>query len=375
MKIAWFVPGGFAPDDTGDHNPVLRDLAERTAASVDLHVFSYSSFPTGRIERSGDLTVRFLPVHVRAHPLKRFRSLYAAFLEEHTSSPFDLIHAFWALPSGVHAMTIGGLKDIPTMVTLPGGDTAGISSIGYGNMLSLRSRMLTRLVCRHASRVHLLTDFQYDQLLGNDIHPASALVCPIGVDPSLFDGVPADPQPPFNILHVSNLTEVKDQITLLRAFALLTGRVAARLRIVGPDHMSGALQRASLDLGIQDTVDFTGRLPRRDLRAQYTWAHLYVHSSLHEGQSVSVVEAMACGTPACGTHVGLLSDLSPALIETVLPGDHQRLSSLMLGMLEDKDRYADRAFAAQQWAHRHTIELTRDTIVAAYDELIRRREA
>jgi len=113
------------------------------------------------------------------------------------------------------------------------------------------------------------------------------------------------------VIHVGGLRPVKDHRTLIRAFAVARRtRPAARLVIVGSDSdraLRAELDALALELGFADAVRFTG--VRRDVPALLAASDLYVNSSLYEGMSNTILEAMAAGKPVLATAVGGNVDL------------------------------------------------------------------
>jgi glycosyltransferase involved in cell wall biosynthesis len=107
----------------------------------------------------------------------------------------------------------------------------------------------------------------------------------------------------FVVISVARLDPVKDLATLLDAFALVRRRVPhSRLLIVGdgPDRATLAANAACLDLA--DSVTFIGY--RSDVQSLLPSADLYVNSSITEGISITILEAMAAGLPVVATAVG-----------------------------------------------------------------------
>ena len=91
----------------------------------------------------------------------------------------------------------------------------------------------------------------------------------------------------------------KNHAGLLQAFQrfLLHGS-RAQLVIAGPLKEGEAiLRRLAEELGISESVVFTGFVPEADLAALYSAARVYACPSLYEGFGFTVLEAMACGTP------------------------------------------------------------------------------
>lgn len=142
---------------------------------------------------------------------------------------------------------------------------------------------------------------------------------------------------------VGRLAQVKDQRTLLLAFAELRSahpQWAARLRliIVGDGVMRGDLERQAAASGIAPLVWFAG--DRDDVADLMRLFDLFVLPSLGEGISNTVLEAMATGLAVIATRVGG----NPELVlegETgvlVPPGDVRTLAAAMHELLIDETR-------------------------------------
>lgn len=107
------------------------------------------------------------------------------------------------------------------------------------------------------------------------------------------------PAAPPVILGVGRLTAAKDFATLLRAFAELRGRRAARLVILGEGEERAALEALAHRLGVAGDVALPGfeDNPYRYMRR----ASAFALSSRWEGLGNALIEAMACGAPVVAT--------------------------------------------------------------------------
>ncbi len=106
---------------------------------------------------------------------------------------------------------------------------------------------------------------------------------------------------------VGRLDAVKDQMTLLRAFALLLERAPnvaypMRLIIVGEGPMRGELEAQIGRLGLSDKVWLAGA--RKDIPDLLRAMDIFALPSRAEGISNTILEAMACGLPVVATDVG-----------------------------------------------------------------------
>jgi glycosyltransferase involved in cell wall biosynthesis len=143
------------------------------------------------------------------------------------------------------------------------------------------------------------------------------------------------PQQPPVILGVGRLTEQKDFVTLIRAFAQVRQTRSAHLMILGEGPERPALEALIAELGLGDVVRLPGFVPNPyDYMAA---ADLVALSSAWEGFGNVLVEAMAMGTPVVSTNC----DSGPAEIladgqygQLVPVGDAPAMAQAMLATLD-----------------------------------------
>ena len=121
----------------------------------------------------------------------------------------------------------------------------------------------------------------------------------IDLDKFVFRG-PSDTP---TAISVARLSPEKDFGTLLKAVSLVRSAVPRfRLRIVGDGPERSHLERLARDLNVHDNVEFLGE--RSDIPELLAKAGFFVSSSLTEGISLTLLEAMAVGLPVLTTAVG-----------------------------------------------------------------------
>jgi L-malate glycosyltransferase len=101
---------------------------------------------------------------------------------------------------------------------------------------------------------------------------------------------------------IARLDPVKDLGTLITAVAALAARRRVLLAVIGDGSERGQLERLAATLGITAHVRFLGQ--RDDARDWLAGCDVYVNSSVTEGVSLTILEAMAAGLPIVATHVG-----------------------------------------------------------------------
>jgi glycosyltransferase involved in cell wall biosynthesis len=365
VKVAILTPGGVDRSGTERVIPCILWLIERLVRAGDeVHVFAFNQEAApGRWRLLG------ADVHNAGRRLRGLKVL-SMLRAEHRRGRFDILHAFWAVPSGTVGAVAAKLLGVPLLLTLPGGDTARIPEIGYGGRLSLRGRMRLRLAVAGADGITVPSGFMQEQARAAGIE---AVRIPLGVALDLWP--PRLPEAretgaPLRLLHVANLNPVKDQETLLRAAAALKARgLAFVLDMIGFDTLGGAVQRRAAALGLADLVHFHGFMPHAALRPWMERADLLVMSSRHEAGQLVALEAALAGVPTVGTRVGHIADFAPEAAVAVPVGDADALAAAILGLAADEDERLRLAAAAQARALGEDADLTAREFRRLYEAL------
>jgi glycosyltransferase involved in cell wall biosynthesis len=135
---------------------------------------------------------------------------------------------------------------------------------------------------------------------------------------------------------VGRLVPVKDQSMLLRAAAELKRRTRRfRLLLAGDGPLRDALQEQAHALGIQNEVSFLGE--RRDVEVVLAACDVFVLSSLSEGLSNTILEAMSTGLPVVATRVGGADELVDDGRTGVLvpPAQPDALATALASLIDD----------------------------------------
>ncbi len=148
-----------------------------------------------------------------------------------------------------------------------------------------------------------------------------------------------------HFVNVGSLLAVKDQATLLRAFALVRREIAgATLTIAGAGPLENNLRTLADELQLDSCVTFAGNVPHEKLPAFYRAADVFVQASRHEGQGMALLEAAACDCAVCGTNVGVLRDFAQrgAAIAAVV-GDVPALAEAMQSAFRARARLSEQS--------------------------------
>ncbi|MGE3509433.1 MAG: glycosyltransferase family 4 protein [Vicinamibacterales bacterium] len=364
MRIGLVVAGGV--DRSGRHHviPALLWLIERLARAHDIFVYVLRYHERPCTYPLLGATVRDLGRPAGAS--QQYRALVATLRRD---GPFDLLHAYWALPAGLAAGLAGRRLGVPVVLTCDSGEFASRPAIGYGQQRHLRHRIAVAVATRLARRVTVCTAFQADLARRHGLDP---LIIPLGVPASVFSPHALSPAagPPWRLIHVANLNPVKDQLTLLTALHRLVGiERAIHLDVVGLDTLGGAIQQRARDLDLTGHVTFHGVLTTDDLVRVYRRAHLAVLSSQHEAAGVVTLEAAACGVPTVGTAVGYVHDWAPQAALAVPVADPVALADGILHLLQHPSHRVQLAHAARARALARDADWTAGAFARLYAEL------
>jgi glycosyltransferase involved in cell wall biosynthesis len=200
---------------------------------------------------------------------------------------------------------------------------------------------------------------------GEGVHSARLQTIWNGIDLKCF--ACAGPRLDGPAVLVARLSPEKDIATLLRAVAIvLRQRPDFRLDIAGDGPLREDLIRLARELQLTNNVRFLGEI--HDVAGLLAEARLFVLSSLTEGISLKLLEAMSCGLPVVATSVGgnpeVVEDGATGIL--VPPADPAALARAMLAVYQAFDVGRAMGWAGRERVARH-FEINR--MVAAYEAL------
>jgi glycosyltransferase involved in cell wall biosynthesis len=176
---------------------------------------------------------------------------------------------------------------------------------------SMKRRMANQIMSRFASAVYTVSAELRGHLVDEGFPPAGVGVIYNGIDV----GPPPSVEERARVRHsldvsdrtlvigtIARLDPVKDLGTLIGAVAQLPIEVDVRLVVIGDGAERSALERAAAAQSASGRVCFLGQ--REDARSWLAGCDLYANSSISEGISLTILEAMAAGLPVIATRVG-----------------------------------------------------------------------
>ena len=184
---------------------------------------------------------------------------------------------------------------------------------------------------------------------------------------------------PF-LLFVSSLWPYKNPQTLIRAFACLVqehGDLKHQVAIVGGDDAGylAELKRLTQDLGVDHRVKFVGHVADRSVvRCFYAGADVFVYPSLYETFGLTVLEAMACGTPVIASNTTSLPEVVGDAGLMVDPEDVQALKQAVYSVISDGDLYRHLVSRGLDRASHFSWERTARETVKVYERAVALRD-
>jgi glycosyltransferase involved in cell wall biosynthesis len=143
-----------------------------------------------------------------------------------------------------------------------------------------------------------------------------------------------------------------------------------KVLIVGDGTLRGALEEEARQLGIADNVIFTGE--RRDVPRLYKLMDVKVISSIYEGTTLTVFEAMAIGTPVVATTVDgveeVIEDGATGML--VPPKDAASIAEVVTDLLTNPDRARLLSERAEQAVKQYDVRTSMRRIENLYETVL-----
>jgi glycosyltransferase involved in cell wall biosynthesis len=114
----------------------------------------------------------------------------------------------------------------------------------------------------------------------------------------------------LSLVSVANLVPYKDYFTVLNSLEKLKKEgYTFNYKIIGKGPMKEEIQKQIKALNLDQDVDLVGQ--RSDVDTILKESDIFIHSSMGEGLSNAILEAMASGLPCIATETGGTSELLP----------------------------------------------------------------
>jgi glycosyltransferase involved in cell wall biosynthesis len=206
----------------------------------------------------------------------------------------ELIHVHWAIPTGLIGVWAGKLLKKPVVVTIHGSDF---------RMATERPSFLTKIflyVCQRAKQIIFVSELQEKEIEKMGIKGKKILTFPMGIDKSFLEAGRNRGGKMVNQSHVvlsnRNLLPLYNVSLLIRSIpTILKEEPHTKFIIAGDGQEREALLKEAENLNVSSFIEFLGRVPHEKVADLLATADIYVSTSLYDGTSVSLLEAMGSG--------------------------------------------------------------------------------
>ncbi len=227
---------------------------------------------------------------------------------------YELIHSHYWL-SGRAGMSLSRKWDVPHTTTFHTLAKTKLRARAGEREPQIRHDVETEVMCDSDGIVVSTEEEKQDIVRMYDASSGKVEVIPAGVNLDMFSPLDkAEARRELGIaesnvlLYVGRIEPLKGIDIMLRAAQLLECGGDLRVLVVGgspgSDSETERLKALAGELGIRDSVTFSGSIPQSKLPTYYSAANVFVLPSHTESFGLAALEAMACGTPVVVSRVG-----------------------------------------------------------------------
>lgn len=226
---------------------------------------------------------------------KNFQNAISKYLDEHGQP--EIVHAHFNLWAGYVAAQCKELSSVPLVITEH-------SSVYFENKVDKRELEATKLALNRADKVIVLSKFLKNSLCSRFPFAESKMIMIPNFAGDLFFRIDQKPKRENLFVSIGRLVPTKGFDTLIMAFARMKNNSNFKLVIVGEGEEMQSLRHLAKDEGVFDRVQFAGTLTKLEIKEWLLKSKLLISCSHFETFGVSIVEALATGTPVLVTNVG-----------------------------------------------------------------------
>jgi glycosyltransferase involved in cell wall biosynthesis len=234
-----------------------------------------------------------------------------------------------------------------------------------------------RLVTQRAAAAIAVSEAVRERLAAHGIRPRELTVIPNGLDldafrPPLMLRCPRSAERPFTAAFLGRLTREKGVLVLLEAARLVLERHEVRFVVAGDGPLRAAVKEAARQHG--SPFVYLGH--QDDVQAVYHAADAIVIPSLSEGQSLTALEAMACGLAVVASRAGglpeMVVDRETGLL--VPPGEAEALAEALGALACDRVRARTLGAAGRRRVEQEfAVERMLERVIAVYGGVLEPR--
>jgi glycosyltransferase involved in cell wall biosynthesis len=206
-------------------------------------------------------------------------------------------------------VSVGKLMKIPTIIHQHGPYEKLLPS----KNMRILEQSINKVTCCLCDFIIATDKYTKEYLTKIKINDKKIFVIPAAVENRFFEEIDCkaciDPLSIFKIGYIGRLSAEKNLEVLLFAFKEFrsTHSSECKLMIVGDGDLKSVLEKLTIHIGINESVEFTGF--RTDIRPFLSTFDIFVLPSKIEGTPISLIEAMAAGKAIIASNIPAIREI------------------------------------------------------------------
>jgi glycosyltransferase involved in cell wall biosynthesis len=249
-----------------------------------------------------------------------------------------LIHAHWAIPTGLIGVLVGTILKTPLIVTIHGSD------FRIGTIKTSILKKIFLYVCKRAKHIICVSEVLKRGIEKLGIEGKKISVSSMGIDEpflkSLMDRDVNHLGKQITILSNRQLQHIYNISLLIRAIPIvLKEEPDTKFIIAGIGSERENLEKQVRGLNISSSVRFLGWVTHEEMPKLLSQVDIYISTSLDDGTSISLLEAMASGAFPIVTNISSNREwIDDGENGFLVPTDEERfLAEKILEAIRNKD--------------------------------------
>lgn len=361
----------------GGGGVATKQIAEELASRHEVFVITSGAPGCPAAETANGVNVIRVPVFGRKElPTATFLSMlsyvFSAFVKGLAickREKFDVLNAQFVLPSGVPAVLLSKIFNIPFVLSFIGGDiydpTKSISPHRHGIL-----RAVIRWIAGHAVICTAISEDTKRRT--QQIHKVAKeiVVTPLGIVPQAVSPATREvfdiPKDAIVAVSIGRLIPRKGYMSLLAAWKDISN---AQLFILGDGPLMAKMAAFIKENQLENRVRLLGFVSEEEKLQLLRLANMYVSAAKHEGFGIVFIEAMDAGLPIVATNDGGQRDfLSNDNALLVPPDTTDAITKAINTLIDDQPLRTRMGDANRQKAKSFYIDKT----TAQFEEVLER---
>lgn len=345
-------------------------LTTRPGKELSLdHIDGYKVFYTGKIKK------KYYTTHIPEMCLFIASAITdLKFIIEKVNP--DIVHSFFAIPSGILGLHIKNKYKIPYIVSLLGADVPGFEIGDWRlNTYHFLTKHLSKAIWNNASSL-IANSFSLKELSNKFTPDLDIKIITNGVDRNIFYPKSSSnySTDKVNLVFASRLMMQKGIDSLIIACGILKNRGVNnfKLTVVGDGYLKGLMNSLIKKYDLKDNVDHIGWKRNDEIPEIFRESDVFILPSTMEGMSTVVLEAMSCGLPIIVTKVEGYSEILEDGVNgvTVEYGNHEKLADAIEKLIKSPKLREKMSQASIEKAKKFSWENIAEQYVEVYKKTL-----